>query len=85
MTIIYSKHAKKFIKKQDKTTKERLYDAINQIPKGDIIKMTGYDYYRLRIGDFRIFFNKQNDNIYINVIDNRGKSYNKKNKKRGIK
>ncbi len=84
MEIKYSKQAIKFIKKQDKPTRNRLYDAINSIPLGDIIRLSNSKNYRLRLGEFRIIFDKQGNVAYIMTIDNRGEIYSKKHKqKRG--
>lgn len=79
MEIHYSKQAIKFLKKLDKTTKQRIVTAIRKIPYGDIKKMQGYtkDIYRLRVGDYRIIFNKQGQICYIEKIDNRGQVYKK--------
>ena len=56
MLINYSKQAIKFLNKQDKPTRVRIVDAINQLPKGDVKKLQGEDGYRLRIGDYRVIF-----------------------------
>ena len=75
MKIIFSKEAKKFLKKQDKPTQQRLRNAISNIPNGDIKKLQGRDGYRLRVGSYRIIFNE--DGIIINIISigNRGQIY----------
>jgi mRNA interferase RelE/StbE len=74
--IIYSKNALKFLKKQDKSTQQRIITAIEKLPlEGDIIKLQGTDGYRLRVGTFRVLFNV--DGIIIDIIDigNRGQIY----------
>lgn len=75
LKIIFSKEAKKFLKKQDKPTQQRLINAISNIPNGDIKKLQGRDGYRLRVGSYRIIFNE--DGIIINIISigNRGQIY----------
>ena len=75
MKIEYSKAAEKFIKKQNKDPQRRIIEAIEKIPKGDIVKLQGMDGYRLRVGRFRVIFD-----IYGNIIDiidvgNRGQIY----------
>lgn len=75
MTIQYSKQAIKFLNKQDKPTKLRIVNAINQLPSGDVKKLQGVEGYRLRVGDFRVIFDKNGDIIYIEKIDNRGQVY----------
>lgn len=75
MEIQYSKQAIKFLNKQDRPTKIRIVTAINRLPNGDIKKLQGEIGYRLRVGDFRIIFDKDGNIIYIEKIDNRGQVY----------
>lgn len=76
--ISITKKAEKFIKKQDTNIQKRIIKAILELPKGDIKKLKGIDdVYRLRIGDFRVLFEKYDDKFIIIVIDvgNRGQIY----------
>ena len=76
MEIRYSKHAIKFLKKQDKPTQQRILKAIEKLPfEGDIKKMQGIDGYRLRVGNYRVLFDV--NGIIIDIIDigNRGQIY----------
>ena len=76
MEIIYSKQALKFLRLQTKSNAERIVNAIKSIPFGDIKKLKGYEeLYRLRVGDFRIIFNRQGHIIYIQKIGSRGDVY----------
>lgn len=75
MTINYSKQAIKFLSKQDKPMRIRIVDAINKLPQGDVKKLRGQDGYRLRVGDYRVIFDKNGDILYIEQIDNRGQVY----------
>lgn len=75
MTINYSKQAIKFLSKQDKPTRIRIIEAINKLPQGDVKKLHGQDGYRLRVGDYRVIFDKNGDVLYIEKIDNRGQVY----------
>lgn len=75
MVIQYSKQAIKFLNKQDKPTKIRIVTAINRLPAGDVKKLQGESGYRLRVGDFRVIFDKDGNIIYIEKIDNRGQVY----------
>lgn len=75
MEIHYSKQAIKFLKKQDKPTIIRMINAINSLPAGDVKKLQGQPGYRLRVGDFRIIFDRNGDILYIEKIDNRGQVY----------
>lgn len=76
--IVLAKKAEKFIKKQDKDTQKRIIKAISELPEGDMKKLKGMDeIYRLRVGDFRILFEKNNKEVTIIVIDigDRGQVY----------
>lgn len=75
MEIQYSKQAVKFLKKQDKSTVKRILSAINDLPSGDVKKLQGRNDYRLRVGYFRIIFDKQGNILYIEKIGNRGEIY----------
>ena len=57
--------ALKFIEKQDKYQRLRIYKAIYNLPNGDIKKMAGCkNEYRLRVGNYRIIY-EQNQNEFI--------------------
>ncbi|MGL5752085.1 MAG: type II toxin-antitoxin system RelE family toxin [Paraclostridium sp.] len=74
------KDVEKFIKKQDKQTQKRIILAIKKLHQGDVKKLKGYiNYYRMRVGDLRITFQKEDEKLKIIVIDigNRGQIYNK--------
>lgn len=75
MEIKYSKQAIKFLDKQNEETKSRIKKAINKLPLGDVKKLKGSDYYRLRIGDFRVIFDRDFNIIHVIKIDNRGQAY----------
>ena len=75
MIINYSKQAIKFLSKQDKPTKLRIVNAINKLPAGDVKKLQGKDGYRLRVGDYRMIFDKVGNVLFIEKIDNRGQVY----------
>lgn len=74
------KNAKKFIDKQDKKQRERIYEAIRGLPDGDVKKLQNHEeFYRLRVGKYRIIFHWIENEIIINVTDadNRGDIYKK--------
>lgn len=75
MEISYSKQAEKFLKKQAETTRSRIRNAIHNLPSGDVKKLQGREGYRLRVGDYRVIFDKNGNIIYIERIDNRGQVY----------
>ena len=70
--------ALKFIEKQEKSQRLRIYKAIYNLPNGDVKKMVGCkNEYRLRIGDYRIIYeiNKNELIILVTKADNRGQVY----------
>ncbi|MBP3544492.1 MAG: type II toxin-antitoxin system RelE/ParE family toxin [Lachnospiraceae bacterium] len=76
--IVFEKQAQKFLDKQDKNTRLRLYKAISKLPEGsDIKKLKGYSLYRLRVGDFRIIYTIDEVIRLIDIenIYNRGDVY----------
>ena len=75
--IQYSKQAVKAINGMDKPTKQRIKNAIEGIPKGDIKTLKGSSgRYRLRVGGWRIIFAyKDNNDILIDKIAPRGGVY----------
>lgn len=75
MTINYSKQALKFLAKQDAPTRRRIQDAITDLPAGDVKKLQGASGYRLRVGDFRVLFDRDGNIIFIIKIGNRGQIY----------
>lgn len=76
MQINYSRQAIKFLKAQEKSNQHRIITAINLLPNGDVKKLQGEaSKYRLRVGNFRIIFDKQGNILYIEKIGNRGDVY----------
>ena len=53
----------------------RIKAALEKLPSGDVKKLTGQPYYRLRVGDFRILFTRDGHIIEVSKIDNRGQVY----------
>ena len=69
MIIKLSKTFQKSFKALDKPIKQRVRTAIEKLPLGDIKKLQGYTaMYRLRIGNYRVIFEMNNDIIYIKDI-----------------
>lgn len=76
--IIIEKAAQKFLDKQEKDKRLRLYKAIYKLPNGtDIKKIKGCDLYRLRVGDCRVLYTVDEAIRLIDIenIDNRGDVY----------
>jgi mRNA interferase RelE/StbE len=66
--IKYEKECLKYLKKLDRNTQVRIINAINQLPFGDVKKLQGIADYRLRVGNYRIVFSKDDENIVISII-----------------
>lgn len=73
--IRYSKQAQKFLAKQEQSVRRRLEAAIQALPAGDVKKLREQPYYRLRVGGFRILFDRDGTVILVIKIDNRGQVY----------
>jgi len=73
----YSKQAAKYLEGLDRTTKQRIKKAIEEIPKGNIKPLQGYSdgRKRLRRGKFRIIFRFDGNDLYIMDIGARGDIY----------
>ena len=78
--IKYEKKCLKYLKKLDKSTQLRIIKSINELPFGDVKKLQGsIDNYRLRVGNFRVLFAKDDINLIILIIEigPRGEVYNR--------
>ena len=76
MRVEYNKKAVKYINSRDKPTKQRLTEAIEKLPIGDVKKLSGLETdYRLRVGDLRVLFSIEDDTITIKDILPRGQAY----------
>ena len=76
----YSKNFDKKFEKYDRKTQERIKKAILAIPDGDIEKIKGKktpQLYRLRVGNYRIIFRLNEEEIFVDKIDKRGDIYKK--------
>lgn len=77
--IILEKPAQKFLKRLNRTDKERILKAIYRLPEGENIKrLRGHqDLLRMRVGDYRIIYTVDNGKLIVCIIDigNRGDIY----------
>lgn len=77
--IEFDKRAIKFISKQPKPQRERLFKAISILPlSGDIKAMQGHPgYFRLRVGDYRVIYTVDDNVLIVRIIEvgNRGDIY----------
>jgi mRNA interferase RelE/StbE len=71
--------AKKYLDSLKEPHKSRIKQAVeklsNDAPQGDIKAMSGYNDYRLRVGDYRVLFEVEKDFIYVEEIGLRGQIY----------
>lgn len=78
MNIIFSKQAEKFMLSQGKKQAQRIKNAVELIPVGDIRRLEGKNLplvYRLRVGNYRVIYLYDGDEIKIVKVDNRGDVY----------
>jgi len=70
--IIWSESAANELKKLDRTLSKRIFNKVSQLSENpynfDVIKMVGDPYFRLRVGDYRVVFDIQNDQLRILII-----------------
>lgn len=78
MKISYSKTFEKKFAKFDRKLQEKIFNAIQDIPNGDIKKLSGNNMppiFRLRVSKYRILFYMNTTEIKILKIDSRGDVY----------
>ena len=78
MNISYSKTFEKKFRKYDRKLQEKIFYAIENLPKGDVGKLTGNDIppiYRIRVSKYRILFHMSEAEIQILKVDSRGDVY----------
>lgn len=77
--IVLEKPAQKFLKRLNRTDKERVLRAIYKLPEGENIKrLKGHqDLLRLRVGDYRVIYTVNNGKLVVCMVDigNRGDVY----------
>lgn len=79
MKIIFKKQAEKYLKRTDNNTYKKLDKAIKGLQEleGDICKLQGTKFYRLKIYHYRIIFayDSNDSTITIEEINSRGDVY----------
>jgi mRNA interferase RelE/StbE len=82
MKIKLSEYVKKYIEKLNEPIKGRIKAGLIRLKKNqsqaDIKTLSGQDGYRLRIGDYRLLYEIENDVAYFYDIGLRGQIYNKR-------
>ena len=73
--VVISKKATKYLARLDTLQRERIYSKLQLLGEGlfdrlDIKVMQGFsDIWRLRIGAVRVIYRKEDDTLYISIID----------------
>jgi mRNA interferase RelE/StbE len=78
MIISYSKSFEKKFSKYDRKLQEKIFQAIQNIPEGDIKRLTGDDIppiYRIRVSKYRILFHMNEEEVQILKVDSRSDIY----------
>ena len=78
MKISYSKTFEKKFSKYDRKLQEKIFNAIQNLPDGDVKRLIGNDIppiYRIRISKYRILFYMNEEEIQILKVDSRGDIY----------
>ncbi|MCF6330795.1 MAG: type II toxin-antitoxin system RelE/ParE family toxin [Sulfurimonas sp.] len=78
MKISYSKIFEKKFSKYDRKLQEKIFNAIENLPDGDVKRLTGNEIppiYRIRISKYRILLHMNEKEIQILKIDSRGDIY----------
>lgn len=79
MRVELSPKAAKYLERLNEPLKGRIIKAIKKLscepPQGDIKTLSGRDGYRLRVGGYRILFDKMDENIIVHDIAPRGQAY----------
>ena len=78
MKVSYSKTFEKKFSKYDRKLQEKIFNAIQNLPDGDVKRLTGNDIppiYRIRIAKYRILFHMNEEEIQVLKVDSRGDIY----------
>ncbi len=79
--VEFTTRASRDVRRLDPPVRRRIYDALekltNEQPSGDVIKLTGKEEWRLRVGDWRVLFARYPGDRVIRVLRvlPRGRAY----------
>ncbi len=71
-TVIISPTAQKQLDKLEKNVQERILRTLERIrvrPYDFVKKLSGYPFFRLRVGDYRVIVDIQNEQLIVYVIE----------------
>ena len=79
--VEFATRAARDARRLDPPVRRRIYDALDKLtsaqPSGDVIKLTGREEWRLRVGDWRVRFDRDDEAQAIVVLRvlPRGRAY----------
>ena len=80
MKVILSPLAQKKLKKIHKFDQLAILKKLKSLESGlvtaEVRKLAGYNLLRLRVGNYRIIYEKQKDRVYVPVVGHRREVYN---------
>ncbi|MDP2750003.1 MAG: type II toxin-antitoxin system RelE/ParE family toxin [Nanoarchaeota archaeon] len=71
-SLNYSEIAVKQLKKLDKETQQRILNCLERCrirPQAHVNRLVGCEYFRLRVGDYRVIMGIKEDKLIIFVIE----------------
>lgn len=71
-SFIFSPFAEKQFKKLERSLQKRMFDVLERIrirPHHFIKRLVGSPYFRLRVGDYRLILDIQNNKLVIVVVE----------------
>ena len=71
-SINYTKHALEELEKFDKELSKRIISVLERIrirPFSFVLRLVGTNYYRLRVGEYRVILDINNNELIILVIE----------------
>ena len=74
--IRYRSAAVKYLDRQTDATRRRILNAIDELPNGNVLKLTNRPGYRLSVGNYHVLFDYEgSDTIFVTAIGLRGDVY----------
>ncbi len=80
-SLSYKREARKALQRMDGKTRERVFEALERLAEDpdrrdlDVRPVIGNLGFRLRVGDWRILFTREEDEIVVRAIRPRGQAY----------
>ena len=69
--IVWSIQANKQLERLDRSVAKRIHEKVGQLyqnPERYVEKLVRYPYYRLRVGDYRVILDIQNEMVRILIL-----------------